>query len=196
MPLMTIFEPLFLLLALATIVALISAAVVAVRGQRSRSLAILRRLGVGAATYYAVVLMVAYFSVPPLHRVGEPVCFDDWCIGVVEAQHEPAGSSSRWHVTLRIASRARRVNQRENYAAVFLTDSRGRKYFPDPAPANIPLDSRLGPAESLDAPRTFTLPLDATGVRLVFTHEGGFPIGALIIGENEFFHDATVVKLD
>lgn len=193
---MTIYEPLFLLLALTAIVASITAAVAALRGERPRALRILRRLAIGAAFYFAVVLIVAIAAVPPVHRVGEPQCFDDWCIGVVEAQHATAGSAQSWHVTLRISSRALRVNQRENYAAVFLTDSRGRKYRPDPAPANIPLDSRLGPGESLDAPRSFTLPPDATGVRLVFTHEGGFPIGALIIGENEFFHDATVIALD
>lgn len=196
MPLMTIYEPLFLLLALATIAALVTALVAALRGRRPRALAILRRLGATAAVYCAVVLLVAYFSVPPVHRVGEAVCFDDWCIGVVDAQRTTAGAVQTWHVTLRISSRAQRVDQRENYAAVFLTDARGRKYRADPSPSNVPLDSRLAPGESLDAPRTFTLPADATGVRLVYTHEGGFPIGALIIGENEFFHDGTVVKLD
>jgi hypothetical protein len=193
---MTIYEPLFLLLALTAIVTLISAAIAGLRGQRTCALGILRHLTVGAAAYFAVVLLVAFFSVPPVHHVGEPICFDDWCIGVVDAHRTPAGQSQSWRVTLRISSRARRVDQRENYAAVFLTDSRGRKYRPDPSPTNIPLDSRLGPGESLDAPRMFTLPLDATDVRLVFSHEGGFPIGSLIIGENEFFHNATVVKLN
>src|ERR1019366_4872097 len=143
MPMMTVFEPLFILLFLATVATLLTAAVAALRGQRPRAFRILRRLGIGAAAYYAVVLLVAYFSVPPVHRVGEPACFDDWCIGVVDAEHTPAGSAQSWHVTLRIASRAGRVDQRENYAAVFLTDSRGRKYHADPAPATVPLDSRL-----------------------------------------------------
>jgi hypothetical protein len=60
----------------------------------------------------------------------------------------------------------------------------------------VPLDSRVGPGESIDVERRFDLPVDASGIKLVFTHEGGFPIGAFIIGENQLFHNATVVKLD
>ena len=193
---MTIFEPLFILLFLAAVASFLMAGVAALSGQRPRALRTLRRLAVGAAAYFAIVLFVAFFSVPPVHRVGEPICFDDWCITVADAKRTLAGAAQSWHVTLRVSSRAKRIEQRENYAAVFLTDSRGGKYRPDPASATVPLDSRVGPGESVDATRTFTLPPDATDIRLVFTHEGGFPMGALIIGENQLFHDATVVKLD
>jgi hypothetical protein len=195
MPMMTIFEPLFILLFLAAAVTLLMAGVAALRGQRPRALRILRRLAIGAGAYFAIVLLVAFFSEPPVRHVGELICFDDWCITVAEAKPTRTGSTQSWHVTLRVSSRAKRIEQRENNAAVFLTDSRGGIYRPDPASATVPLDSRVGPGESVDASRTFTLPPDATDVRLVFTHEGGFPIGALIIGENQLFHHATVVEL-
>lgn len=193
---MTIFEPLFLLLFLATVVTLITAAVAVLRGQRPRALRILRRLAIGAGAYFAAVLLVAFFSTPPVHQVGETMCFDDWCITVADAKRTPGASGQSWKVTLRISSRARRITQRENYAAVYLIDSRGRKFHSDPASATVPLDSRAGPGESIDATRVFELPPDASDVRLVFTHEGGFPIWAFIIGENQLFHNATVVKLD
>src|ERR1019366_2496287 len=109
MPLMTIYEPLFLLLALTAIVTLISAAIAGLRGQRTRTLGILRRLTVGAAAYFAIVLFVAFFSVPPVHRVGEPICFDDWCITVADAKRTLAGAAQSWHVTLRVSSRAKRI---------------------------------------------------------------------------------------
>jgi hypothetical protein len=196
MPTMTIFEPLFLLLFMATVVALLTAAVAALRGRRPRALRILRRLAIGAGAYFAAVLLVAFFATPPVHQVGETMCFDDWCITVADAKPITTGSGQSWSVKLRISSRARRITQRENYAAVYLVDSRGRKFHADPASATVPLDSRVGPGESIDATRVFELPPDASDVRLVFTHEGGFPIWAFIIGENQLFHNATVVKLD
>lgn len=193
---MTIFEPLFILLFLATVATLVTAAVTALRGQLPRAARILRRLAIAAAAYAFVVLVVALAAVPPLHHAGEPQCFDDWCITVADAKRTDTASAQSWRVTLRVSSRAQRVVQREKYAAVHLVDAKGRIYSPDPAELAVPLDGQVGPGESFDAVRRFELPVDAADVRLVFNHEGGFPIWAFIIGENQLFHDATVVKLD
>ena len=193
---MTIFEPLFILLFLATVVTLITVAVAALRGQRARALGILRRLAIGAAFYFAVVLIVAAASVPPRHHVGDTICFDDWCFGVTEAKPSPAGAAQSWNVTMRISNRAGRVTMGERYVVVYLTDSRHRRFDPDPASVTVPLDSRMEPGHSLDITRTFALPADATDVSLVFTHEGGFPIESLIIGENQLFHNATVITFE
>jgi hypothetical protein len=196
MPMMTISEPLFILLFLTTVAALATAAVAALRGRRPHVLRIVRRLAVGAALYFAIVLIVAFSAVPPVHHVGEPQCFDDWCITVTDAKRTDTASTQSWRVALRISSRALRVVQRENDAAVHLVDSKGRIYLPDPSEIAVRLDGRVGPGESFDAERRFELPPDATGVKLVFNHEGGFPIGAFIIGENQLFHDATVIALE
>lgn len=193
---MTLFEPLFILLVLAAVATLATAAVAALRGQRPRALGILQRLAIGAVFYFAVVLIVAFAAVPAVHRIGEPQCFDDWCITVTAAKRTDSGSVQSWSVTLRISSRAKRVQQRENGAAVHLIDSQGRIYRPDSTDLAVPLDGPVGPGKSFDAARRFALPLDATGVRLVFNHEGGFPIGAFIIGENQIFHDTTVIALE
>lgn len=142
---MTIFEPLFILLFLATVVTLVTATVAALRGQRPRAGRIL-----------------------PAHHVGETICFDDWCFAVADAKQSPAGAGKSWNVT----------------------DSRNRRFDPDPASSTVPLDSKVAPGQSLDITRTFDLPADATDVSLVFTHEGGFPIESLIIGENQLFHHA------
>ena len=193
---MTIFEPLFLLLFLATVVTLLTAAVAALRGQRPRELRILRRLAIGAGAYFAAVLLVAFFSTPPVHQVGETMCFDDWCITVADAKRTPGATGQSWKVTLHISSRAKRITQGEKYVVVYLTDSLHRRFDADPASIAVPLDSQVGPGESIDAARRFDFPVDASGIKLVFTHEGGFPIGAFIIGENQLFHNATVVKLN
>jgi hypothetical protein len=195
MPIMTIFEPLFILLFLATVATLMTAAVAALRGRRPQALRILRRLAVGAAFYFAIVLIVAFAAVPPVHRVGEPQCFDDWCITVTDAKRTDTASAQSWRVALRISSRAKRGAQGENGAAVHLVDSNGRTYRPDSSVIAVPLDGKVSPGESFDAERRFELPPDATGVKLVYNHESGFPIWAFIIGENQFFHDATVIAL-
>lgn len=54
MPLMNVFEPLFLLLVLVTVITLITAAMSAASGNRGRAGRILRRLGIDAAVYFAV----------------------------------------------------------------------------------------------------------------------------------------------
>lgn len=193
---MNIFEPLFILLFLSTVGTLLTAAVVGLRGQRSRSVRILRRLAVCGAVYFAIVLLVALITPQKVLHVGNPQCFDDWCITVIEAKRTPSSTSVSWAVTLRLWSRARRVAQSEKDVVVFLTDARHRRFDPVPTASTVPLDVRLQPRESVDATRKFELPLDATEVGLIFTHEGGFPIGSLIISENQMFHPATIVRLD
>jgi hypothetical protein len=196
MPTTTAFEPLFILLFLAAAATLCAAGIVALRGEHPRAWRILRRLGIAAAAYFAVVLIVAAAAIPRIHQIGEPQCFDDWCITVTDAKRVSALTSQNWTVELRISSRAKRVRQRERGAAAHLVDSQGRKFYPIPDAAAVPLDVQVGPGESADATRRFALPADATNVRLVFNHESGFPIWDFIIGENQLFHDATVIALD
>lgn len=193
---MNIFEPLFILLVLTTLGTLVTAAAVALRGQRGRAVRILRRLAIGGAVYFAIVLVVALATPQKVVHVGSPQCFDDWCITVMDAKRTSSNASATWTVTLRLWSRAGRVAQSEKGVVVFLTDARHRRFDPVPAASSVPLDVRLQPRESVDATRTFELPLDATDVGLIFTHEGGFPIGSLIISENQLFHAATIVRLD
>jgi hypothetical protein len=195
MPMMTVFEPLFILLFLAAIITLIVAGVSAFTGRRSRALKILRRLAIGAAAYFAVVVAVAATSTPRVYHVGEMQCFDDWCITVVDAKRTATDSAQMWAVTLRISSRAQRVAQRETGATVYLTDSLHRRFDVASGVPVMPLDAQLQPGESIESVRAYRLPPDARAVGLVYTHEGVFPIGDFIIGENEWFHK-TVVTFD
>src|SRR5260370_7505780 len=77
---MNLFEPLFLLLVLVAIVTLLTIAVFAARGQMARAGRIVRRLGIGAAVYFAVVITVSLVSARREYRIGDTQCFDDWCI--------------------------------------------------------------------------------------------------------------------
>ncbi len=145
MPLMNIFEPLFILLFLTAVGALVTAAVLALRGQRDRAGRILRRLGIGTGVYAAIVVLTALGTQPRVYHVGEAQCFDDWCITVVDARPDRRADSVAWTVTLRLSSRARRITQRENDAGVYLTDARHRRYDPIRDDAAVPLDAQLRP---------------------------------------------------
>ena len=97
---------------------------------------------------------------------------------------------------LRVSSRARGITQSEKGAAIYLTDSRHRRFDPVPCATTGALDARVGPGESAEATQSFTLPPDATGVGVVFTHASGFPVGMFIIGENELLRPGAIVRLE
>ncbi len=194
---MTIFEPLFLLLAVVTIASLLTALVWLTRGQTARAGRILRRLAAGAGLYFAAVVAVSIVAPRRVHRIGDAQCFDDWCITVAEVQRTPVSSGgSVYGIALKLSSRARRVPMGERGTVVYLTDGQGRRYDPLPDPSGVPLDTILQPGESVIARRRFDVPADARNVGLVYTHEGGFPIGWLIVGEGGWFRKPPIVRLD
>src|SRR5689334_3420380 len=108
MPLMSVFEPLFVVLVLTTIVTLGVSAVLAIRGRHGRARGVLRRLGVGIAVYFAVVIGVSIVNPQREYRVGDPQCFDDWCITVVDVKRDTADRDGGYEVAFRLSSRARR----------------------------------------------------------------------------------------
>ncbi len=120
---MNIFEPLFLLLVLVTVVTLIATGVLAVGGKFARAGRTLRRLGIGAGVYFAIVIAVSIFNPQRVYRVGDTQCFDDWCIEVAGAQWIGAPAAGRYEVTLRLSNRARRVPMGEKGTVVYLIDA-------------------------------------------------------------------------
>jgi hypothetical protein len=195
MPLMNIFEPLFLLLVLVTVITLITTAVCAVRGKCARAGRILRRLGLGVGVYFVIVIAVSIVSPQRVYRVGDTQCFDDWCIAVVRAQWTDAPVVGRYEVTLRLSSRAKRVPMGEKGTVVYLVDAQGRRYDPLPEGNDVPLDVMLQPGESINATRAFDVPRNTPDLGLIYTHQGGFPIGWFIITEGGWFQKPPIVRL-
>jgi hypothetical protein len=196
MPLMNVFEPLFLCLALATVITLGTAAVLAMGGRFARAGRILRRLGLSAAAYFAIVIAVSLIGARREYRVGDMQCFDDWCITVAAVQPTQSPSRPGYDVTLRLSNRARRMPMGEKGTVVYLTDAQGHRYDPLPGPGDVRLDTILSPGEAVIARRRFDVPRDARDVGLIYTHEGGFPIGWLIISEGGWFQKPPIVRLD
>jgi hypothetical protein len=191
---MSLFDLLFILCFFAALAVLLSAAIAAIGGHRTQALRKLRNLGIGAAVYMALVLAAGIASTRKIYRLGDSQCFDDWCITVVGANRTRPDSIE---VALRLSSRAKRVPQGEKGTVVYLIDSQGRRYNPDPNSVTVPFSTLLQPGESITATRRFDLPADASGLSLVHTNEGGFPIGFFIAGENgQYFHGPPLVRLE
>src|SRR5580698_3302887 len=98
---MTIFDLVFLAAALATFVTLVTTAVYALRGRHAQALRILRNLGMCAAAYIVSGLAVSLFSPQHVIRVGDPWCFDDWCLSVEKVNPTPGPASISYNVNLR-----------------------------------------------------------------------------------------------
>lgn len=192
---MNLFEPLFVLLVLVTVATLLTAAVLAVAGKSGRAGRIIRRLGIGASVYFAIVISVSIVSPQQVYRLGDAQCFDDWCIAVVGARWMGSPPVERYEVTLRLSNRARRVPMGEKGTVVYLVDTRGRRYDPLPDELNVRLDTMLQPGESINATRRFDVPRDAPNLGLIYTHQGGFPIGWFIITEGGWFQKPPIVRL-
>ncbi len=192
---MTLFDLLFILLFLLAVSVLIAAAWFALRGQFRRVRRTLFRLCVGAAVYMGVVVAVSLVLPRRVMKAGDLQCFDDWCISVVGFRRASESTRVAYSVDLRLLSRARRVSQRENNLAVYLTDHEGRRYDPVPDSASAPFNVLLGPQESAVVSRSFLLPADAADVGVVITHQGGFPIGWFIIGYDTWFRKPPIAKL-
>jgi hypothetical protein len=128
-------------------------------------------------------------------RAGEAQCFDDWCVSVAGAKRAATSEGLEYRVDLKLSSRARRVAQRENHLAVYLTDASGRRFDPVSQDSDVPFNVLLQPSESVLLTRRFILPPDAVDASAVITHEGGFPIGWFIIGYDTWFRKPPLVRL-
>jgi hypothetical protein len=174
------------------------AAVFAVRGRLPRALKILRLYCICAAAYFAIALAVGFLKPQRVMSIGEPWCFDDWCLTVERVDRTAGPSQVSYNVALRISSRARRVTQRANGAWVYLIDGQGRRYSPDPAPSAVPLDALLQPLESATTLRVFHVPPDAHELGLITGHGGPYcgPMDLLIIGSGGcLFRKPTMIRI-
>jgi hypothetical protein len=195
MPLMTIFEPLFLALALTTVVSLLVAVGRLLGGQVARARRILTRVVVGAVIYLAVAAVVSIARPRRIYGVAEPQCFDDWCITVGQVDQTMAPTGLVYDVDLVLTNRSRGTPMGERGTVVYLVDAAGRRFDPVPDITQPGLETRLLSGQSLTTRRHFLLPRGTEDLQLIFTHEGGFPIGWFVIGEGGWFGKPPAVTL-
>lgn len=195
---MTYFDLLFLLAALVTAVTICVSAALLLLGRGRQALRLLLLYAAGAVAYLAIGIAISFFMPQRVIGVGEPWCFDDWCLEAQSVAKTPEEATNVYRVELRIFSRARRVSQRAKGAWIFITDDRGRRYSPERDDPSVPLDVLLSPLESVTTSRVFRLPSDAKGLGLITGHGGPYcgVMSFAVMGQSGcLFHKPTMIGL-
>ena len=194
---MTLFDLLFIALFLTAAVTLLVAAGSALLGRLAKAGRILRRLGLGVLAYMLLVVAASLATPRRFLGIGEDQCSDDWCIAVAGLAQAPAAGGTRYDVTFRLRSRARRVPQRERNVVVYLRDQAGRRYDAGEEESGPPFDVVLQPGETAATTRSFVLPAGAQDVGVVVSRGGvPFPSCCIIGDEGSLLHKRTVVRLE
>jgi hypothetical protein len=193
---MTIFDLLFILIFLATVVALATAAFQAIRGRRRKSLRVLGVSAVSLILYFATCCASTLLTPRRELNIAQPQCFDDWCVQLDAVSKSTSGSFATYHATIRIFSQARRISQRENGVAFCIEDDLGHRYAAIPNSPDLPTNVLLAPNESATLTRDFQIPLAVHPYGFVATHQGGFPIQWFVIGEGQsLFHKEAITLI-
>lgn len=192
-----IFDLIFLAAVLISAITLITAAISALRGRGKKFLRILRIYGMCLVAYFAVALAVDLFRPQRVIAIGEPWCFDDWCLQVEKVDHTSSSFSTSYHLNLRVYSTARRVSQRAKGAWIYIIDGHGRRYSPNSDPSATPLTVELGPQQSVTTSRNFVVPIDVHKLGLITGHGGPYcRMEILIIGEGGcLFNKPTMIQI-
>ena len=194
---MSLFDPVFILVALGTLGAILVIVFKLVTGKfRAAGRVALVWLGV-LTTYMAVVVIVAAASPGTQLAMNQDDCSDDWCMAVTHVAIAPKPDGAEVTVTFRVSSIARRVTQRERGVTVWVRDTDGRHYDGDAGPHDEPFDRPVGPGETFTTTRTFLLPPGAQPADVVLTRGGGLPFpGCCVIADpNSLLHRKTAVRI-
>lgn len=195
---MTLFDLLFLLAVLLSLITLSMVVFFAARGTGARALKILRVYAVCVVMYLLVGAAISFFSPQRLLSINDPWCFDDWCLQAQNVTHSTGPAGNLYRIDLRIFSRAGRVAQRAKGAWIYLIDDKGRRFSPDPDSSAVPLDVLLQPEESVTTSRVFHVPGNTRGLGLITGHGGAYcgAMSFLIIGEGGcWFGKPTMIRI-
>lgn len=193
---MNLFELLFRGLALMAVALLARVVRQAVAGSWVAARRLARRLAIGVAIYLGIVIVVSIFSQRLEYRVGDRQCFDDWCFTVSAVARRADGARDVVRVDLTLTNLARGTAMGERGTVVYVVDDEGHRYDPLPDPTERAFAERVPPGQSVATTRHFAVPHGARTLGLIYTHEGGFPIGWLVIGETGWFRKPPIVFLD
>jgi hypothetical protein len=208
---MNIFDLLFILLFLGSVVAAAAILILALTRHRGSATKLLLTLAAVWSVYLVVLFAADALATQQVTRFGDNQCFDEMCFAVVNSQieSEPASSPiSAAHdgriyvVTVRMTTESRgrpqsegglrgRLYQDGRYFAV--SDEEHHKYEAAHG-ASPKLTQRLNPGESMSSVLVFKVPGDIAKPALTLDH--GFTPGYFVIGESPFFHKPPILQLN
>jgi hypothetical protein len=203
---MTLYELIFILLFLSSVIAAFG--ILILIGTRRRSAA--RKILLGAGTIWCVyfVLLAAsdLITKPLVIAPGQDRCFDEMCFAVVNAQTSTSSTTSSadrklYAVTVRVTSHSRGRTQGEgglrarlyDHGQFFDISTQAQKEYELEHGRSPVLTQRLSPGESIQSVLIFDVPNSITQPSLTLDH--GFTPGYFVIGESPFFHGPDLLKL-
>jgi len=199
----------FILLFLATLVALVVVLVMALR-RKPAAKTLLRTLGIVWLVYLSIVFIVAAATPQQIVPFDQDLCFDEMCFAVVQTQtfpqlmsgNQPVRAQGTFYiVTVRVSNHGRGRTESEGGIRPLLwsaghswpTSPAGQRAWDQTHGPTPPLTARLAPGESILSDQVFDLPADAAAHALIIDH--GFTPGYFVIGESPLFHKPTIQQL-
>ncbi|MEP6620321.1 MAG: hypothetical protein ABJE47_13440 [bacterium] len=207
---MTLPDLVFLLSALATAGTLVRGIYLLARRRGAQAVRVARRWAVGAAAYFAILVIVSFTQPQRVVMVGAENCADDWCITVDSVTYADTiggeRAAGRWLIVhARVSSHMRARRQSEPDAYGYLIDAagtviqqseRGQRSLERTGRAGNPLGAFVEPDGAFAGNLVFDVHREAGRVGFVKERRSRFP-GTIIIDDGtSLFHKRTIVPID
>ena len=203
---MTLYELVFILLFLGSVISLLLSAFL---WRRRASWKILVALASVWSVYLAILAVTDVLSSEKVFKVGEDECFDEMCFAVAGVQILPEQAlnpastnvSRIYVVTIRVVSHSRGRAQAEGGlrgrlydGGTYINVSEAAQKAYDARNGESPgLTQRIAPGESIQSVLVFDVPQRIAHPALTLDH--GFTPGYFVIGESPFFHKPNIHQL-
>jgi hypothetical protein len=201
------FELLFLFCVASSLILLLAALALRLRGRATPAKRLLQGLGIGWLAYLSAVALVAANTPQRVILRDHDLCLDEMCFAVTNVQTASAIGSAQaagvfYIVTVRVSNHGRGRAQSEHALHARLW-SPGRQYQQSPAgqsawdaahSQNVPLATRVQPGQSILSDQVFDVTAEAGSAGLVLSN--GFTPGYFVIGECALFHPPSILKLN
>ncbi len=163
------------------------------RGKAARGVAWI--LGVWMI-YLAVLLGVSVKQKQRVVEIGQQQCYDEMCFAVTGLDQMPGFQDEKRlvRVSVRITNKGHKPES-EGLIQAYLIDAQGRMWGELPGLSGVRLTTTVPGGSSVVSEPVFAVAVDATGLKLIFTH-GHWQPGVLVIGDSDsLLHRRTVVPL-
>lgn len=203
---MTVFDLLFILLVLGSVVVVVGDLVLVAAGRRSAAWKILLGAGAVWGVYFVLLAATDVMAQPLIVAPGQDRCFDEMCFAVTGAQtflspSAASGDRQLFAVTVRVTSHSRGRTQSEggirarlyDHGQYFAISTEAQRDYEQEHGKSPMLTQRLAPGESIESVLVFDVPRSIVHPSLTLDH--GFTPGYFVIGESPFFHGPDLLTL-
>jgi hypothetical protein len=201
------FELLFLFCVASSLILLLAAFVLKLRGRRTATKRLFLGLGICWIAYLSTVVLVAATAPQRVIPRNQDLCSDEMCFAVVNLRTVSQIGNARangifYIVTMRVSNHGRgRAQSEQGLFARLWSPSQEYRESPGGQSAwdaahtqNVSLTTHVQPGQSVLSEQVFDVPIGASDPGLVLSN--GFTPGYFVIGECPLFHKPTIMLLN